>query len=197
MNDDIYIGVSEGRPYVLEHEGDHDDDTQLYRLSVIGGDRLAVERIAGEDRPTDIGPATFLFDFDDPFEDGGMYVWIVAEPFYRETGYLDDSSSASSVVTEAERNADDADEEDLDRRIEEAHRWLNRVTDGILCGEGMESCWETLWQSEESKAMNERLGLKHRPGPYDGMTREQAQERIRVELEARGFKHEDMKGDEA
>lgn len=120
-------------------------------------------------------PAKFLFDFDDPFEEGDVYVWIVAEPFFRETGYVDDSSSAQSVLSPQTRmklrgqTTDDGQDKE-EALVDEAHFYLAQATHGILYGEGMESCWEADIKDDE--------------------TRDDAIARIKAALEKRGFVHE-------
>jgi hypothetical protein len=177
--------------------------TQIYaaneRLSPSGaraasGARQVVEAylnaLSAAEREAGPAPAQFLFGFDDPFGDGGLYVWIVAEDFFAEEGYVDDSSSASSVVSRKKRA--ELDEDELEDLTDRAHVWLNKATDGILYGEGMESCWDTGWVNESSRKLHaerpEVFGeLKD---PYEGKTREQVIEQIKAALIERGFKHE-------
>jgi hypothetical protein len=186
--------------------------TQIYaaneRLSPSGaraasGARQVVEAylnaLSAAEREAGPAPAQFLFGFDDPFGDGGLYVWIVAEDFFAEEGYVDDSSSASSIISRKKRKElEDQTTEDgqdlIESLVEQAHRWLDKATDGILHGEGMESCWDTGYVTERDRKIEadliERGSMRPREDPYEGKTREQVIEQIKAALIERGFKHE-------
>jgi hypothetical protein len=176
--------------------------TQIYaaneRLSPSGaraasGARQVVEAylnaLSAAEREAGPAPAQFLFGVNDPFGDGSVRVWIVAERYFREVGGVDDSSSASSVITESEREEPGYDEEKVEGRIEAADDYLRKATKGILYGESMESCWDTGYLTEHDRRDHERLGMEYKH-PYEGMTREQAVEAIKTALIERGFKHE-------
>lgn len=132
-------------------------------------------------------PCQFLFGIDDGgFGEDGLYVWIVGEPYYLEQGYVDDSSSASSVIS---RENQDQDDPDRDTLIDNAHAWLSQATNGILGGECMESCWETGYMTDDDREQYKRLKMNV-PDPYAGKTRDEAIELIKAALIERGFKHE-------
>lgn len=142
-----------------------------------------------EEQPLPDAPCQFLFGFDDPFGDGGLYVWMVAEEFFKRQGYVDDSSTFNSAIEVKRWDNAFEHEEDEDRYGSEVSVWLTKATEGILYGEGMESCWTTGWRTESDREMDERLKIKH-DDPYEGKTREEVVEQIKAALESRGFKHE-------
>lgn len=211
MSDQEPEGVGEAREALLSGgritnvyahvgtPGGHNNDR--ITLTMESGTTVSFDAYSGGDiyirvavKPLEPAPTKFLFGFDDPFEDGGMYVWIVGEEFFREEGYVDDSSTASSAIPPSKREAlqDQTDENgwDLsDKIMDEANTWLNKATKGILYGEGMESCWDTGWQTEYDQNLADKLGLR-RNNLYDGKTREEAQEEIKAALIERGFVYE-------
>jgi hypothetical protein len=132
-------------------------------------------------------PAIFLFGFDDPHDDGGLSVWLVAEPYFREEGFVNDSSTASSVIPPSKR--EEIDDDEAEQLIDQADDWLRKATNGILGGEGMESCWETGWLTDDDRKMHQRLYGEDRD-KFEGKTREQAIEEIKQKLIERGFKYE-------
>jgi hypothetical protein len=147
--------------------------TQIYaaneRLSPSGaraasGARQVVEAylnaLSAAEREAGPAPAQFLFGFDDPFGDGGLYVWIVAEDFFAEEGYVDDSSSASSVVSRKKRaELDTGYVTERDRKIEAdlIERGSMRPREDPYEGKTREQVIEQI-----KAALTER-GFKHEP----------------------------------
>jgi hypothetical protein len=163
--------------------GDPVRDVQAFR-------QMVEEHLAEKKEEAGEAPCQFLFGFDDPFGNDGLYVWIVAEDFFVEEGCVDDSSSASSVISWKKRT--ELDDDELEVLANRAHVWLSKATDGILYGEGMESCWDTDWVDESSRKLHaERPEVfGELEDPYEGKTRKQVIEQIKAALIERGFKHE-------
>lgn len=144
-----------------------------------------------EDKPSAVpqieAPCQFLFGIDDGgFGMGGVYVWIVSEPYFLEEGCCDDSSSATSVITRSTRKYDDLEQE---RLMDNAYEWLSQATNGIIYGECMESCWDTGYLTDYDRESWKNLGREIND-PYEGKTRDEVIEQIKAALIERGFKYE-------
>lgn len=146
-------------------------DEILYRGNEVYGLDVEFTLTVKSEPAAPEAPCKFLFGIDDPFEDGGIYAWIVAEPLYRKTGYVDDSSTAhSALYGEDGRRRQFEDPSDKDAFEDQVWAYLVDATKGVLFGEGMESAWEG--------------------GINEGESRDEAVERIKATLIERGFVHE-------